>query len=172
MRKYLVAIFGMALAACSLAPQLRLSAGPDSGMLYGYFDMSGAGSTLEKVAIGQDERAGLGYRYSNIDAGDNGVFFVYNLPAQKYIVAYLYANHTIYDLKSDASQMIELHSGEIKFVGAYRYVKGKKGIISPDQFEMHELQHPSSREVLAKVLAQVRDPEWRQRILAVLNNNK
>ena len=158
---------------CALNPEVRTSAGDNSALIFGFYDMSEAPYELGCVRITQDERAGIAYRQSCMTTFTNGLFFLENAPPMKYHIPFFYAGGRLHMISSERKDVIDVPAKSLYFLGSFKYKVIYRSLgdivtLTPEQYGLGPVKSPDESAVLKMLLEKVQDPRWKQRIKARL----
>lgn len=152
------------LAGCASAPPVDPN-DESLSLVYGYFDMEDAPSTLEWVSLkkyGGGEKGGNWYHLAVRD----GVFLHVGIEPGSYQVESFGGQGGIpmisrrpfeYDFGSTGrnSTAIRIKTAGAYFLGSHKYVDHSGGLFEADKFEMARQDSPSEQEVLIRVIAEM-----------------
>ena len=157
----LPAVLAFAVLGCASGPGSVDPKDESLSVVYGYFDMTDAPSSLDWVFIKQyGNNKDEGYRVS----AKEGVFLHVGVEPGSYQVAtfggvggipLLTRRDFQYDFGSKGrnSTALRITKPGVYFFGSHRYINhAGKGFFSPDKFEMRPAKAPGEKEVLKMVI--------------------
>lgn len=131
-------------------------------LVFGYFDMKDAPSSLDWVTLKQYDKKGKDSVFYNLSAKD-GLFFHVGIEPGSYQVArfggvggipLLTERHFEYDYGSKGRNetAVRVQQPEIYFLGAFKYVDHSGGMFQADKFELKRSSQPTEREILQRLV--------------------
>jgi len=160
----LPAVAAFALAGCAGAPKVD-SRDETVSLVYGYFDMKHAPSTLEWVSLRKYGTPKEGEWYSL--AAKDGLFFHIGVEPGSYQVDKFGGTGGIplltrrpfeYDFGAKGRNRTALRIAKpgLYFLGTYRYVNhAGKGLLEADKFEMQPSKSPGEKDVLQRLVKEL-----------------
>lgn len=162
LRWLLSAVMALVLAGCASVEPVSPKDETVS-LVYGYFDMKDAPSTLEWVRLkkyGSGTKDGEGYSIS----AKEGLFFHIGIEPGSYQVESFGGTGGIplltrrpfeydYGSKGRNTTAVRIQKPGVYFVGSHRYINhAGKGLFAADKFEMQRAKSPAEREILQQVI--------------------
>lgn len=166
LRWLLPAVLAFALAGCASTGEPIDPKDESVSLVFGYFDMKDAPSSLEWVSLKKyDSKKPDGEWYSM--AARDGLFFHVGIEPGSYQVDKFGGTGGIplltrrpfeYDFGSKGRNptAVRIRKPGIYFLGAHQYVNhAGKGFFSADKFEMKAARAPSEKEVLQRLIKEL-----------------
>lgn len=140
--------------------------------VFGYFDMDFAGAPLDWTLL---------YRYEQGEQTKTipmrtleGVYYLENVPPGSYSIGEFGGRTTeffsqgelilwlpyFYTIGADEDFRVKIEKPGIYFVGARKFLLIKGGTFKSDKFELKPMDHPTQKEVLAKIIEKAQGTEW------------
>jgi hypothetical protein len=166
LRWLLWVLLAVTLAGCASSGEPVDPKDETVSLVFGYFDMKDAPSTLEWVSLkkySSDKPDGEWYSM----AAHDGLFFHIGVEPGSYQVDKFGGTGGIplisrrpfeYDFggKGRNGTAMRIRTPGVYFVGAHRYVNhAGKGIFSADKFEMKPVRSPSEKELLQRLIKEI-----------------
>jgi hypothetical protein len=169
LRWLLPAVLAFGLAGCGSTPPVD-TRDETVSLVYGYFDMKDAPSTLEWVSIKKYDSTVKEGRWYRFEAKD-GLFFHVGMQPGSYQVERFGGMGGIlltrrpfeysFGGKGRNGTAVRITKPGVYFLGAHEYVNhAGKGLFAADKFEMRQANAPSEKELLQRVIKAIEaDPE-------------
>jgi hypothetical protein len=161
-RKYLLAIWGMAIVLGGCAGTPVDPKDEALSLVYGYFDMKAAPSSLDWVSIKQYGKEAAWYQVSAKD----GLFWHVGVESGSYQVEKFGGTGGIplltrrefqYDFgtKGRNDTALRIQTPGVYFMGAYKYVDHPGGFFKEDKFEMKPAKEYAEKDLLQKLIKEL-----------------
>ena len=137
----------------------------NTSLVFGYFDMKDAPSSLDWVSIRQYGTSPFYYHAGAKDGlfwhigVDQGSYQVEKFGGLKRVLIFSSDVEYDYGTRGRNDTAVRVTKPGLYFMGAYRYVAHDGGIFAPDKFEMQPVTSPTERELLSRVLAEMEASE-------------
>jgi len=145
---------------CSTSPPVDPK-DQNASLVYGYFDMKNAPSSLDWVSIKQYGATSFYYHAGAKDGLfwhigiDPGSYQVEKFGGLKRLLIFSNEVEYNYGTRGRNETAIRVTKPGLYFMGAYRYVAHDGGLFAPDKFEMQPVTSPTERELLSRILAEM-----------------
>jgi len=132
-----------------------------TSLVFGYFDMKDAPSSLDWVSIKQYGASSAYYRAGAKEGlfwhvgVDPGSYQVEKFGGLKRVLVFSSEVQYNYGTHGRNDTAIRVLTPGIYFMGAYRYVTHDGGFFSADKFEMEPVKSPSEKELLTRLVAEL-----------------
>jgi hypothetical protein len=154
------------LAGCASTPPPVDTKDETVSLVFGYFDMKDAPSSLDWVSLKQYDSKKKDGGWYTISAKD-GLFFHVGIEPGSYQVDKFGGTGGIplltsrpfeysYGGKGRNATAVRIQKPGVYFLGAHQYVNhAGKGLVEPDKFEMKRANAPTEKELLQRVIQQL-----------------
>lgn len=163
LRWLLITLMAFVLAGCASGPGSVDTKDEILSLVFGYFDMKEAPSSLEWVSLKKYDSAKKEGEWYGLAARD-GLFFHVGIRPGSYQVdkfggmggiPLLTRRQVEYDFGSKGRNdtAVRIQKPGIYFLGAHQYVNhAGKGLFAPDRFEMKPAKTPTEKELLQRLI--------------------
>ena len=166
------------LIGCSSLGLVRDIKDTESALIFGHIDLTDAGYNLENVNLLKYKKVcfggGTGGIGEPLRVYSDGSFFVENLDPGRYLLGGFTAGNVLHwNSKSTEKDVFTIKSGQIFYLGTFKYVPGKKaGFMSQATFSLERSKTPSERELLQWLIEMTKGTTWEAKIRARLKKLK
>lgn len=166
------------LVGCSSLGPVSDIKDAESALIFGHIDLTDVGYNLENVNVLKYKKiyygGGTGAIGEPLRVYSNGSFFVENLDPGQYLLGGFTAGNILHwNSKSTEKDVFTIKSGQIYYLGTFKYVTGKKaGFMSQGTFSLARSKTPSERELLQWLIEMTKGTTWEAKVRARLSKLK